>query len=174
MDNLDYTISHKKGAHLTLDERGIIFALHKQGKSNRFIAAELNCSPSTIGYELKRGTPARNGLRGRHPSYNAKYGQQCYEQNRKHSVRKRVLEVCQDFCKWLKRKFADEDYSLDACVGEARLNKLFEYVPCTRTLYSEVHRGNLLSILSLPEAVKRKHSTERQREENSKHDGNKY
>ncbi|MBT8946771.1 hypothetical protein BTI18_09245, partial [Lactobacillus delbrueckii subsp. bulgaricus] len=29
--------------------------MHSKGYSNRAIARELNCSPSTVGYELKRG-----------------------------------------------------------------------------------------------------------------------
>ena len=54
----------KRGHHLGSEERGVIQALKKLGYSNRAIARELGCSPSTVGYELKRGTPQYSG-RGR-------------------------------------------------------------------------------------------------------------
>jgi len=49
----------RRGQHLTLADRVAIRHLHKLGYSNRAIARELNCSPSTIGNELKRGTAAK-------------------------------------------------------------------------------------------------------------------
>ena len=55
--NTNFT-ERKRGQHLSLDERGIIQALKKEGRSNHYIADRLNCSVSTIGYELRRGTPA--------------------------------------------------------------------------------------------------------------------
>jgi transposase, IS30 family len=50
------TKPHQKGKHLSNDDRITIQVMHSIGCSNRAIARELNCSPSTIGYELKRGT----------------------------------------------------------------------------------------------------------------------
>ena len=49
----------KSGQHLQREERGAIQALKRQGLSNRAIARELGCSPTTIGNELRRGTPPR-------------------------------------------------------------------------------------------------------------------
>ncbi|MCC4485741.1 helix-turn-helix domain-containing protein, partial [Limosilactobacillus reuteri] len=49
---------HPTYENLTLtskDDRITIQVMHSIGCSNRAIARELNCSPSTIGYELKRG-----------------------------------------------------------------------------------------------------------------------
>lgn len=48
----------------------------------RRIADELNCSPSTIMYELIRGTGERNRARGRFPEYSTIRGQSRYEANR--------------------------------------------------------------------------------------------
>ncbi len=48
---------------------------------------------------------------------------------------------------------------MDACVGYARLHRLFsaEEMVCTHTLYNEVWAGSLdLSVTELPEAMKRK------------------
>lgn len=47
---------HIKGKHLSFEERVIIQLRLKDGYSLRAIARELNCSPSTISYEVKRGT----------------------------------------------------------------------------------------------------------------------
>uniref|UniRef100_UPI0038B2EA42 helix-turn-helix domain-containing protein n=1 Tax=Pectinatus haikarae TaxID=349096 RepID=UPI0038B2EA42 len=64
----------KRGQHLGREDRGAIQQLNKQGYSLRAIAREINCSPSTILYELRRGTPRRKSYRGRAPEYSAKRG----------------------------------------------------------------------------------------------------
>ena len=58
----------KRGQHLHREERGVIQALKQQGLSNRAIARELGCSPTTIGNELRRGTPPRKSNKERAPS----------------------------------------------------------------------------------------------------------
>ncbi len=40
--------------HLTLEQRYQIAALHSAGSSNKCIAEEIGCHPSTIGRELRR------------------------------------------------------------------------------------------------------------------------
>ena len=64
----------KAGSHLSLEERGMIQALHRQGYSLRRIAAEVECAHTTVLYELRRGTPEKKGNRGRAPQYTAKRG----------------------------------------------------------------------------------------------------
>ena len=59
----------KSGQHLQREERGAIQALKRQGLSNRAIARALGCSPTTIGNELRRGTPSRKSSKGRAPGY---------------------------------------------------------------------------------------------------------
>jgi DNA-binding CsgD family transcriptional regulator len=57
MDSLHSIMpKHKKGKHLSLEERVIIQTRIKDGFSPRAIARELDCSPSTVSYEVKRGT----------------------------------------------------------------------------------------------------------------------
>lgn len=63
----------KRGKNLTPVERGAIQNLKKIGYGNRAIAKQIRCSPSTIGYELKRGTP-NYLVRGRKPGYSARQG----------------------------------------------------------------------------------------------------
>ena len=101
----DYT-TRKKGKHLILDERGMIQALPEEKRSLREIAAALNCSPSTICVELKRGTPEWNGNRGRNPKYNAKRGQEVYEEHRARSKWHYIIDTSEykDFIGWVVSK----------------------------------------------------------------------
>ena len=62
LNNTINTLPRERGQHLRFEDRCEIKALHKQGYSYRQIAKALNCSPSTVGYELKRGT-ASTGCR---------------------------------------------------------------------------------------------------------------
>lgn len=52
----------KSGRHLSLEERGMIQALRRQGYSLRSIAAEVGCAYTTVWYELRRGTPEKRGV----------------------------------------------------------------------------------------------------------------
>ena len=91
--------SRKQGHHLTLDERGMIQALHEQGYSLRGIAAAVGCAHTTVHYELRRGTPERKGGRGRMPKYTAKRGQQAYKEHRRNARRPCKLDSdnCEPF-----------------------------------------------------------------------------
>ena len=77
----------KKGQHLGREERGAIQYLKRHGLSNRAIARELGCSPTTVGNELRRGTPPRKSNKGRPPGYSAKRGEAVYKANRVRSKR---------------------------------------------------------------------------------------
>lgn len=68
MDHLNSTTTipdRERGQHLTFEERCSIKVYKKLGYSLRGIARALNCSPSTVMYELRRGTGKRNGPKGR-------------------------------------------------------------------------------------------------------------
>ena len=49
--------SRKPGKHLTLDERGILQALHQQRHSLRYIATIAGCVHTTIYNEIRRERP---------------------------------------------------------------------------------------------------------------------
>ena len=51
--------TRKSGRYLSLEERGMIQALHRKGYSLRSIAAEVNCAHTMVFYELRRGTPEK-------------------------------------------------------------------------------------------------------------------
>ena len=149
----------KKGQHLQREERGAIQYLKRQGCSNRAIAREIGCSPSTVANELRRGTPPRKSNQGRKPGYSARRGEAVYKANRKLSRRHHRICRCACFLHWVIKQVKEHKWSLDACVGYARLHKLFpaDEMVCTHTLYNEVWAGNLdLSVTELPEALKRR------------------
>ena len=151
----------KSGQHLQREERGAIQALKRQGLSNRAIARELGCSPTTIGNELRRGTPPRKSNKGRVPVYSAKRGEAVYRSNRLRSRKPHKLHSCSAFVTWVTTQIREHNWSLDACVGYAKRHGLFSAneMVCTHTLYNEAWAGNLpIEIMELPEAVKRKHS----------------
>lgn len=151
----------KPGKHLSLEERGMIQALRQKKFSLRAIAKEIGCAASTVCYELKRGTPSRKGERGKKPTYNAKYGQKVYESHRKNCKRKCKIEQndCEPFIQWMTLKIKKCHWSIDACVGYARLYHLFpkECIPCTKTIYNMLWKGKLpLSLFDVPRILSHK------------------
>lgn len=111
----EYSIANlterKRGQHLGSEERGAIQALKKQGFSNRAIARIINCSPSTVGYELGRGTPAYSG-RGRKPGYSAKRGAAVYKVNRSRCHRSKTISRDSAFIRWMVDMIRKHGWSL--------------------------------------------------------------
>jgi transposase, IS30 family len=158
----------KRGQHLQSEERGAIQYLKRLGHSNRAIARELRCSPTTVGNELMRGTPTRKGKRGRAPGYSAKLGEAIYKTNRERCRKPHKLGACPAFLAWIVKQFREQHWSIDASVGYARLHGLFgeNEMVCTSTLYNELWADNLpLRLTEMPEVLKRKRrkSTVRER-----------
>lgn len=71
------TNEHKKGQHLTYDERMLIQIRLKDGKSKRSITREIGCSLTTISNEIKRGTVLL--YHGMVKRYKPSTGQKTYE-----------------------------------------------------------------------------------------------
>lgn len=169
MDCHDYiTIEpeRKRGQHLGPEERGVIQQLKKQGCSLRAMSREVNCSPSTVLYELRRGTPPRKSHKGRTPGYSAKQGCAVYKANRTRCKKPHLVARCSDFIQWVVKQVREHRWSLDACVGYARLHRLFKEneMVCTKTLYNELEAGNLpLSLFEVPEVLKRKRTKTKSR-----------
>ena len=114
--------------------------LKRQGLSNRAIARALDCSPTTVGNELRRGTPPRNSNKGRAPGYSAKRGESVYRANRLRSRKPHKLLSCGAFVSWVAAQVREYKWSLDACVGYAKRHGLFsaDEMVCTHTLYEEL------------------------------------
>jgi IS30 family transposase len=157
--NHSTTPERERGQHLGFEERCSIKACRKLGLSLRKTANVVNCSASTVLNELRRGTGTRNGSRGRFPEYSAKRGQANYEANRSRCHKPHKLTDGNPFIDWMVRQVREKGWSLDACVGWARRNKLFprEWIVSTKTLYNELWDGNLpITPFDLPEALSRR------------------
>ncbi len=158
--NTDDT-SRKRGAHLTLDQRGAIQILKRQGLSLRAIADTVGCAHATVWYELRRGTPQRTSSRGRIPLYMAKRGQAAYNEHRTHCRKTCKLDndLFEPFMQWLVKQIREKHWSLDVCVGYAKLHQLFpkEAMVCTKTLYNMLWNGKLpLTVFEVPRVLSRK------------------
>ena len=157
MDSLHSIMDkRKKGTHLSLEERVIIQTRLKDHCSLRSIAREIGCSPSTIHYEVKRGTVKL--YHGKIKRYKAQQGQNVYQSHRQYCGRKSDFLKKHKFIDYVQQHFFEDGWSLDACsnrctaVGEFASSNIV----CTRTLYNYVDQG-LLSIhnYDLPEKLKR-------------------
>lgn len=125
----------------------------------RRIADELNCSPSTVMYELRRGTGTHNGNRGRFPEYSAKRGQAKYDNNRSRCHRHTRVTAENPYIIWAINKIRSEKWSIDACAGYAQKHDRFsnEDIISTKTLYNAVWNGTIfLTPFDLPKALGRK------------------
>ena len=164
MDNSNSTTNEaarKSGKHLTLDERGMIQALRREGNSLRAIAEAIGCVHTTVMYELRRGTPVKTHAKGRAPVYTAKRGQKAYEMHRANSRKpcKIMNGHCDSFIRWTIDQVRKEHWSLDACAGYAKAKELYspQDMVCTKTLYNMIHSQQLpISLFELPQVLSRK------------------
>lgn len=172
MDHTNSTTTstiRKRGQHLKLEDRCMIKALHQLGYSLRRIAREVNCSPSTVMYELRRGTLEKASTKGRSSVYSPSRGQKKYEENRQNCHRKYVSHADNPFVRWVYERVTTDKWSLDACVGYAKRLSLFpdKQMVCTKSLYNAVWRNDIgITPMMLPEALSR--STKRYRRKENK------
>ena len=139
MEYNNTTANSRKNKHLNDFERGQIQLLHNKGYSAYRIAKELRRASNTIRNELKRGTVTQ--IKGIHDVqvYYPDTGKLVYEKNRKNCKKKFKALECSKYLDFVKQKFNEEKWSLDAICGYAKLNKLYEgQRVCTKTLYNYV------------------------------------
>ena len=144
MDSLHSAMNqHVKGKHLSFEERVIIQTRLKDGCSIRAIARELGCSPSTISYEVRRGTVSL--YHGKQKRYKADQGQSVYQINRCHCGRKSAFLKKAGFINYVIKHFFEDGWSLDVCAsrslatgaGNSRIIKQSAPEPCTTTLIKD-------------------------------------
>ena len=169
MDNTNCNTEHKKYQHLTSEERHEIEVRLKDKWSIYKIAKHLGRPYNTIKNEIDRGTVYL--YNGKVARYNADKGKEVYLEHRQNSRHNyRALEAV-DFLKYVEKKFFEENWSLDACVGHAKANKKFPdtQMVCTKTLYNYVDLGLLkIKKMDLPEKLKRSPKKKRVRENKRK------
>lgn len=150
------TTEHRKGQHLSFEHRVLIQIRLKDGWSPNKIAKEIGCAPNTVRNEIKRGTVVL--YKGNILRYKATAGQATYEQNRQVCCRHYDFLEKVDFISFVEKKFFEDGWSLDACVGYALKEGLFTrgQIVCTKTLYSYADLGLLgIKNIHLPEKLRR-------------------
>ena len=128
MDCQDYiteSVERKKGQHLQREERGAIQHLKNAGYTNRAICQSNRMFTNHRWNELKRGTPPRKSSKGRKPDTRQGRGEAVYKANRKRSRKPHRICHCTRFIRWIIEQVKEHKWSLDACVGYARLHRLF-------------------------------------------------
>ncbi|WP_019134667.1 helix-turn-helix domain-containing protein [Kallipyga massiliensis] len=75
------TTEHRKGHHLTFENRVLIQIRLKDGWSPNRIAQEIGCAPNTVRNEIKRGTVAL--YKGNLLRYKTTAGEAAYKENLK-------------------------------------------------------------------------------------------
>lgn len=159
MDTTNHNTETRTNKHLSKEERCYIERRLSVGASISSIAADLQRSRTTIYYEIKRGTVDQIKKDKLVSLYFAETGQQAYEKSRAGSFSRLKINNARAFLEWAKHKIQGPDkWSIDACVGVARKEKLFtsDMMVCTKTLYNYVHEDLFLPILGFPCIVKRK------------------
>lgn len=142
--------------HLSFEHRVLIQTRLKDGWSPNKIAKEIGCAPNTVRNEIKRGTVVL--YKGNILRYKATAGQATYEQNRQVCCRHYDFLEKVDFISFVDKKFFEDGWSLDACVGYALKEGLFTrgQIVCTKTLYRYADLGLLgIKNIHLPEKLRR-------------------
>ena len=160
MDQVHSTAEHRKGKHLSFEERVVIQTRLKDGWTPNRIAGELGCAPNTVRNEIKRGTVTL--YRGNIFRYKAKVGQAAYEKNREACCRHYDLFEKSAFISYVEEHFFEDEWSLDFFAHRALKDGTFnrEQIVCTKTLYGYADLG-LLNIrnIDLPEKLHRSPKT---------------
>lgn len=157
MDTLNFTPTHKKGQHLTREERYYIsIRLNVDHWSIYKIAKEPHRPYNTINKEVQNGTVYL--YNGKVKRYKPDIAEQKYKDKRANSKRNYRCLECVEFLNYVVEMFNKKGWSLDASVGYAQKNNLFstDEMVCTKTLYNYVDLGILpIKNIDLPEKLKR-------------------
>lgn len=164
MDNTNCTTERQKNKHLNYDERMLIQIRLKDGHSPYKIAKELGCASNTVRNEMRRGTVEQIKQGKKINVYIADSGQNQYEKHRRNSVKKYSRLLCWDFIAYVVDKMKSEDWSPDACFGNAVLNRLFKRseMVCTKTIYNYIDM-ELLAIKNMDLPMKLRRNTKQKR-----------
>lgn len=153
MDHLHSTTTeHRKGKHLSYEERIVIQTRLKDGWTPNRIAKEIGCAPNTVRNEIKRGTVSL--YRGNVFRYKASAGQATYKKNRAACCRHYDFLEKSPFISYVEEHFFEDKWSLDVCVHRALKDGFFirEQIVCTKTLYNYADLGLLrIKNIDLPE-----------------------
>lgn len=151
--------TRKKGSHLNIEERRQIAILDKEGWSPYKIGKKLKRASNTIRNELKRGTVKQVVGYKETEIYFPDTGDIVYKKHRKGCGRKKKLNSCAAFLRYVEKKVKKGKRSFAAARAEALETGVFkrEEVVSVDTLYSYAENGEIaVKNIDLPEKVKRK------------------
>lgn len=173
MDKTNYTTEHRKGQHLTSEERHIIEVRFNKDKQTIYgIAKELGRPYNTVKNEIMRGTVLL--YNGKVRRYKADIGYSVYLEHRQECRRKYRCLKTSAFLQYVSKHFREDKWSLDACACRAIVDGTFqrEKTVCTRTLYRYVDLGLLpIKNMDLPEKLSR-NTKQHEARENKRNLGN--
>ena len=165
MAQAQYTTKRGKFQHLTKEKRAQIEILLRQKLPKTQIAKMVGISRSTLYLELSRGMLEQLDSELRpYRRYFWDIGQRVYEHNRENSRPPLKLIKAQDFIRYAEKRILEDRMAPDPLCGQAKRNKTFDEIVCTKTLYNYIDQG-LLKVrnIDLPLRTKRKIKTERTR-----------
>jgi transposase, IS30 family len=139
----EHTTTARSFKHLSLSERGMIFALIGEKRSIRYIAKQMKRNPSTICREIQRGTTTqlRTG-RFAYQRYFPETGQAIYTKHRLNSRKVGKQAAAAKFLHFAQIKILCDKWSPDAVVGHCRSQPEWqpEALVCAKTLYNYIDR----------------------------------
>ena len=143
MDTKENIINTKKNKHLSLQERCFIEIRLKEGWSAYKISKSINRAINTVLNEIKRGSVKQIKNGEEITIYFADVGERVYAQNRENCKGKYKFLKCSEFIDYVTNKVLKDNWSLDACVGEAIASARFnrKEMVCTKTLYNYIDLG---------------------------------
>lgn len=160
MEYLDNNIKSYKNKHLNKGNREYIELRLSQKASIAAIAKEMGKSRTTIYNEIKRGTVEQIKEGKKIRIYLADAGQAKYEESRRNSCNTKKYLKCSAFIKYAASRIKNDNWSPDACFGEALANNRFtrNEMVCTKTLYEYIDLG-LLDIKNIDLPLKLRRNT---------------
>jgi len=166
MDKTNYITGHRKGQHLTSEERHIIEVRYNKDKHTIYqIAKELERPYNTVKNEIERGmTSMYNGTVSR---YKADTGFAVYLEHRQECRRKYKCLAVSEFLSYVVDHFSNNKWSLEACAERPLVEGVFnrKQTVCTKTLYRYVDLGLLpIKNIELLEKIRRNTKTRRNQE----------
>lgn len=159
-----HTTTARSFKHLSLYERGMIYALLKEGRSIRYIARQLRRDPGTISREIRRGTTTQ--LRSDLTTVEAYFpetGQAVYAKHRAMSGSLCKMALVEPFLQFAETKILHDKWSPDAIVGFCRSQPEWQdkTLVCAKTLYNYIDQG-LLKVCNLDLLLKVRRKTKKQ------------
>lgn len=154
MSQTNYSTGDKKYNHIQKSERIVIERMKREGASNAEVARLLYRSASSISRELQRNeveqreTIYTNSKSADIPLYKtihryfADSAQRQYSERQMRTGARSKLAQSSMFIQYLEQKIkGPEKWSVDAAVGWAKRHGLFQYIPCTKTVYNWIDAG---------------------------------